>query len=102
MPFLAEASGPDGKAFAKKFEAENGREVDWMSANAYDCLGILAEVIGKVGTDRQKIRDGLASYSSEASGFKGVTGLTYFDKEGNCSKPAFVKKVEGGKFVPAE
>ena len=102
VPFLAEASGPEGQAFAEKFEAENGREVDWMSANAYDCLGILAEVIEKVGTDRQKIRDGLAAYNSPENGFDGVTGLTYFDDEGNCSKPAFVKKVEGGEFVPAE
>lgn len=102
VPFLAEASGPEGQAFAEKFEAANGREVDWMSANAYDCLGILAEVIEKVGADREKIRDGLAAYDSAENGFDGVTGLTYFDDEGNCSKPAFVKKVEGGEFVPAE
>jgi len=35
-------------------------------------------------------------------GYKGITGLTYFDKKGSCSKPAFVKKVENGKFVAAK
>ena len=102
VPFLAESAGPAGQAFAEQFKKTAGRDVDWMSANAYDCLGILAQVIGKVGADRKKIRDGLAAINSEATGYKGVTGLTYFDKKGDCAKPAFVKMVKGGKFVPAK
>ena len=73
-----------------------------MSANAYDCLGILAQVIAKTGPDRKKIRDGLAAINSEANGYKGITGLTYFDKKGDTTKPAFVKMVKNGKFVSAE
>jgi branched-chain amino acid transport system substrate-binding protein len=102
VPFLAASAGPAGKDFAKRFKAAYGRDVDWMAANAYDCLGILADVIAKTGADRKKVRDGLAQLNSEAKGYKGITGLTYFDKKGDCSKPAFVKKVEGGKFVAAE
>ena len=73
-----------------------------MSACSYDCMGILAQVIGKVGPDRQKIRDGLAAMNSPETGYKGVTGVTYFDKLGDCQKPAFVKVVKDGKFVPAK
>ena len=102
VPFLAASASPAGKAFAKQYKKAYGRDVDWMSANAYDCLGILAQVIGKVGADRKKIRDGLAAINSEATGYKGVTGLTYFDKKGDCSKPAFVKLVKDGKFVAAK
>ena len=102
VPFLAAASGPAGKKFASKFKESAKRDVDWMSANAYDCLGILADIIGKVGADRKKIRDGLAAINSAGNGYEGVTGLTYFDRKGNCAKPAFVKKVENGKFVPAK
>ena len=102
VPFLAEAAGDAGKQFAKKYKAEFGRDVDWMSANAYDCLGILAEAIGKAGADRQKIRDTMAAMNSKDNGFMGITGLTYFSEIGDCFKPAFVKKVAGGKFVPAE
>ena len=101
VPFLAEASGPAGQAFAKNFKAATGRDVDWMSANAYDCLGILADVIAKTGADRKKIRDGLAAINSEANGYKGVTGMTYFNSKGDCAKPAFVKMVKDGKFVSA-
>jgi branched-chain amino acid transport system substrate-binding protein len=102
VPFLAASAGPAGKAFAKKYKETYNRDVDWMSANAYDCLGILAQVIAKTGPDRKKIRDGLAAINSEANGYKGITGLTYFDEKGDCSKPAFVKKVENGKFVAAK
>jgi len=102
VPFLADAAGPAGQDFAKRFKETYGRDVDWMSANAYDCLGILAQVIAKTGPDRKKIRDGLAAINSEANGYKGITGLTYFDKKGNCAKPAFVKMVKDGKFVSAE
>jgi branched-chain amino acid transport system substrate-binding protein len=102
VPFLAAAAGPAGQDFAERYKKTYGRDVDWMSANAYDCLGILAQVIAKTGPDREKIRDGLAAINSKANGYKGVTGLTYFDEKGDCSKPAFVKKVENGKFVAAE
>ena len=102
VPFLAASAGAEGQAFAKRFKEAYGRDVDWMSANAYDCLGILAQVIAKTGADRKKIREGLAAINSEDNGYKGITGLTYFDKKGDCAKPAFVKMVKDGKFVAAE
>jgi branched-chain amino acid transport system substrate-binding protein len=102
VPFLAASAGPAGKEFAKQYKKAYGRDVDWMSANAYDCLGILAQVITKAGPDRKKIRDGLAAINSEANGYTGITGLTFFDKKGDCAKPAFVKMVKDGKFVAAK
>jgi branched-chain amino acid transport system substrate-binding protein len=102
VPFLAASAGPAGQEFAKQYKEAYGRDVDWMSANAYDCLGILAQVIAETGPDRKKIREGLAAINSEANGYKGITGLTYFDKKGDCAKPAFVKMVKDGKFVAAE
>jgi branched-chain amino acid transport system substrate-binding protein len=73
-----------------------------MSANAYDCLGILAQVIAKTGPDRRKIRDGLAAMNWPQFGYEGITGMTYFDRGGDTFKPAFVKVVKDGKFVAAD
>lgn len=101
VPFLAATAGPEAKAIIEKFKAKTGRDIDWMSANAYDCLGMLAEVIGKVGTDRKAIRDGLATYNSAGAAYKGLTGATFFNKYGDPAKPASVKLVKGGKFIPA-
>jgi branched-chain amino acid transport system substrate-binding protein len=73
-----------------------------MAANAYDCVGILADVIAKVGTDRIAVRDGLQAMNSPETGYNGLTGVTYFDANGDCQKPAYVAVVKDGAFVAAE
>jgi len=100
-PFLAETAGPDAKAFIEAYKTKFKRDVDWMSANAYDAAGMIIEAISKVGPDRAKIREYLASINSKEKAFKGITGLTYFNEKGDCVKPAYVKMVKGGQFVPA-
>lgn len=100
-PFLADTAGPDAKKFIDAFKKRFGREVDWMSANAYDAAGMMIEAIEKAGPDRVKIQEYLAAIDTPEKAFKGVTGNNYFDKNGDCMKPAFVKMVKGGKFVPA-
>jgi len=102
VPFLAEAAGPQAKDFIERFKKATGRDLDWMSANAYDCLGILAAAIEKAGPDRKKIQKALRAMNNAKNGYKGVTGVTYFDGLGDCQKPAFVKMVKDGKFVPAK
>jgi branched-chain amino acid transport system substrate-binding protein len=101
-PFVYEAAGKKALKFKKDFEAKYGLTPDWMAANAYDCVGILAQVIAKVGTDRKAIRDGLEAMNSPETGYDGLTGITYFDKNGDCQKPAYVATVKNGEFVAAE
>jgi len=100
-PFLAESAGPAAKKFIEDFKAKYGREVDWMSANAYDAAGMLIEAIAKAGPDRAKVREYLAAIDAPEKGYKGVTGNNYFDKNGDCQKSAFVKTVKDGQFAPA-
>ncbi len=47
-PFVYEAAGDEALKFKTDFEAKYGLTPDWMAANAYDCVGILADVIAKV------------------------------------------------------
>ncbi|MFP5223347.1 MAG: ABC transporter substrate-binding protein [Acidobacteriota bacterium] len=101
-PFLAETAGPDAKAFIDAYKAKFKRDVDWMSANAYDAAGMILEAVSKVGADRAKIREYLASINTKEKAYKGITGLTYFNEKGDCVKPAYVKMVKNGQFVPAE
>ena len=100
-PFLAETASPEAKAFIEAFKARFKRDIDWMSANAYDATGLLAQAIATVGPDRTKIRDYLAGITTPEKGYKGITGNNYFDAAGDCLKPAFVKEVKDGAFVPA-
>ncbi len=101
VPFLAEASGPEAQDFIKKFKEKFSRDMDWMSANAYDAAGQLLLAIEKAGEDRAAIRDYLAGMNTPDKGYKGITGVTYFDENGDCQKAAYVKVVQDQQFVPA-
>jgi branched-chain amino acid transport system substrate-binding protein len=44
----------------------------------------------------------LASLDTPEEGYKGITGLTYFDINGDTvNKPAYVKIVKDGEFTTA-
>lgn len=102
-PFIFELGGPKAQAFAKKFEARYGVAPDWIAANAYDAIGMIAKTIQDIGSaDRKAIRDALAKKTSRAKGYSGITGVTFFDKNGNSKKPVYMQIVRGGKWVAAE
>lgn len=101
-PFLASEAGPEAQKFLADFKARHNRDVDYMSANAYDAAGILLLAIEKAGADRAKIREYMAGMNSPEKGYTGVSGLTYFDEHGDAQKPAFVKVVKGGEMLPAQ
>ena len=83
---------------------------DTWAALTYDAVGMIAEALEKtynpeasVADNRKAIRDHLASLDTPEEGYKGVTGLTYFDINGDTvNKPAYVKSVKDGQFVAAE
>ena len=101
-PFLPDKAGPDAKSFIKAYTDKYGKEPNWFAANTYDAVRMAAEAIANAGLDRVKIRDYLASLNSFEKAYKGVTGATYFDENGDCLKPAFIKAIKGGKWVSAE
>ncbi|MBF0480753.1 MAG: ABC transporter substrate-binding protein [Desulfovibrionaceae bacterium] len=100
-PFLAEAAGPEAAAFIDAFKARFKRDPDYMSANAYDATGLIAGVLANTGPARDKVREALAAMNSKDTAYFGVTGPTFFDHNGDCQKPAFVKTVADRKFVAA-
>ncbi|EPR42805.1 ABC transporter substrate binding protein precursor [Desulfovibrio sp. X2] len=100
VPFLQDVASPAAKAFVAKFKETYKRDADYMSVNAYDATGILAEAIAKAGPDRAKIRDYIAGINAEHP-YMGIGGKTVFDAKGDCQKPAFVKMVKDEKFVAA-
>ncbi len=108
-PFTFGAGGDEALKVAQAFEAEFGVAPDTWAALTYDATGMIAEAIektynkgAKLAENRKAIRDHLASLDTAAEGYKGITGLTYFDKNGDTlNKPAYVKVVKDGKFTTA-
>lgn len=108
-PFTFELGGEEAKQVASSFENEYGVPPDTWAALTYDAMGMIAEAIEKtynkdtpLAENRKAIRDHLASLDTPEEGYKGITGLTYFDKNGDTvNKPAYVKIVKDGQYTTA-
>ncbi len=108
-PFTFGAGGEEALKVAQAFEAEFGVAPDTWAALTYDAMGMIAEAIektynkeAKLPENRKAIRDHLASLDTAEEGYKGITGLTYFDINGDTlNKPAYVKVVKDGEFTTA-
>ncbi|MBN2808549.1 MAG: ABC transporter substrate-binding protein [Deltaproteobacteria bacterium] len=101
-PFLVDRGGAMVKEFVARYRNKFSIEPNWFAANTYDAVGLAAAAIAAVGNDREKIRAYLAGISSPEKAFKGITGATYFDVNGDCLKAAFVKLIKNGQWVSAE
>lgn len=108
-PFTFGAGGAEALKVAQAFEAEYGVPPDTWAALTYDAMGMIADAIEKthntgatLAENRKAIRDHLASLDTAEEGYRGITGLTYFDKHGDTvNKPAYVKIVKDGEFTTA-
>jgi branched-chain amino acid transport system substrate-binding protein len=101
-PFLPTVEDEKTRTFVEEFEEKYNEKPDAWAALSYDAVGIVAEAISKVGTDRKAIRDYVASLNSPENAYDGVTGMTYFDENGDVMKPLVVAVVRNGEFYPAE
>lgn len=83
-------------AFTEAFESRFGEIPDWIAANSYDAVHILAALFreGAIGGDQ--IKQGL--YATQE--FQGVGGLTTFDSNGEVKKPLVLVMVSNMAFVP--
>lgn len=102
VPFLVELGGPKTHEFVERYRAKYHEEPDSWSALTYDAVGIIVKAIEEAGPDRKGIRDAIAAMNSPETGYDGVTGITYFDAQGDTAKPVHVATVKDGAFVPAE
>jgi branched-chain amino acid transport system substrate-binding protein len=101
-PFLVDKAGPKAAGFISRHKQARGEDPGWMTANTYDAFGMAIAAIKAVGPNREKIREYLAAINTIDKAYDGVTGLTYFDANGDCLKAAFVKEISDGQWVSAE
>ena len=109
-PFLFGDDDEKAQEMAANFEKVHGVPPDTWAALTYDAIGMIAEALEKtynaeapIAEKRSAIREHLAAIDTPEEGYKGITGLTYFDHNGDTvNKPAYVKIVKDGKFVAAD
>ena len=89
---------PEVVAWVKKYKEKFGQTPDALGTLAYDGTNLMLEAIRKANSsDPGKIRDALAAIT----GFKGVTGESAMDADGNAVKSAVILQLVDGrqKFV---
>ena len=95
--FAAEYAGsPQAKTFLEEYAKRYNKEPAAVTALGYDGYLVALDAIKRANsTDPAKIRDAIA----KTSGFVGATGITTLDENGDATKSAYIKAVQGGKFV---
>jgi len=85
--------------FNEKFKKTyNGRDPDIYAAYYYELTKLVAQAIKESGYDADKIKNYLYTINGPKS-YKGITGITSFDKKGEVDKAFYIYEVKGGKFV---
>ncbi len=96
--YSPEDTRPEVAGWVKKYKEKFGQTPDALGTLAYDATNLLLEAIRKAGSnDPLKIRDALAAIK----GFKGVTGESTMDGNGDAVKSAVILQIVKGrqKFV---
>ncbi|MCP4757655.1 MAG: hypothetical protein GY866_42905, partial [Proteobacteria bacterium] len=109
-PLLFELGNVKSQEFQENYTKSTNREPHWKDAFAVDSIGVLLEAIRKsdfqgdrasLEADRRKIRDFLVTLSTPTDAIEGVTGINYYDGEGNAIKPVAIGVYNRRKLVPA-
>jgi ABC-type branched-subunit amino acid transport system substrate-binding protein len=103
-PFVDDPARPAVAAFSKRYRQAFSGSPDAWAALSYDALGTLADALnaalGAGPLTRESVREGLASMKSLETGSRGLTGTTWFDKQGDCLKPPVIAYVTSrGRFT---
>lgn len=90
--FDSESNDSITKLFVQNYKNKFNRDVEGYAALAYDGLLIISEVLKKCSSDRECIKKELYNIQN----FRGVTGITSFDKYGDVVKPIYIKTIRNG------
>jgi branched-chain amino acid transport system substrate-binding protein len=91
-PFMTDIGGAEAYQFKQSFLRKYGEQPGEISGCYYNAANIAVEAFKKAGIhgrqhireDRRRIRDALAGFYSEESGVKSISGVIYFDENGDA------------------
>lgn len=95
--FFETMTYPNVKETVADFKTATGEALDGFGAITLDATNLLLEGIKAVGTDKEKLREWLATHK----GFVGVAGPIEFDANNDNMRRIIVVKPENGVFVVA-
>ncbi|HEX5004351.1 MAG TPA: branched-chain amino acid ABC transporter substrate-binding protein [Gemmatimonadales bacterium] len=101
--YFAATDTPVNRRFTAAYRARypNAGDPNGSGAAAYDAVYMLRDAIGRVGTDRKKLRDAFAGIGTESPAYAGAMGTIAFDENGDVpSLKIYIGQVENGVMQP--
>ncbi|MGN7612366.1 ABC transporter substrate-binding protein [Magnetococcales bacterium HHB-1] len=101
-PLVFDAAGLAMARFREQYVARFNDTPDWRAVFAYDAAKVLVEAIRRGGFTptqgtaterRQAIRAALSAMNAPLSGVQGLTGVNYFDAQGDVLKPVAIARL---------
>jgi branched-chain amino acid transport system substrate-binding protein len=97
--FFAQSASANVKDFVKDFRKTYGENPGFIEAIAFDTAMILFEMVSR---PEIRYRSALKKGLMQLNNYKGVTGLTSFDSNGEVNKKMFLLQIKGKGFVELE
>jgi len=92
--FDVQSSNETVKTFVNAYKSRFQSDPDWVPAQCYDAMMLVAARMGKGETTGPELQKALAG----TKGYQGVTGEITFDENGDVVKPVTIKVIKGGSF----
>ncbi len=108
-PLIYDTANYGAQIFKEKYFKTYKTESDWGAAYSYDAAKVIVAAIRRSGinasTDikeaRLRLRDTLSEMHSQVKAVKGITGLNYFNADGDAVKPVSMGIYKGAHLVSA-
>lgn len=84
--------------FTKRFQEQYGRMPDYIAAEAYDALRLVAKAANQCSADTNCMKENLL----KTKDFPGACGALTFDENGDVFYDYALKTIKNGQFVPYE
>ncbi len=109
-PIVFDVANAEAQQLKRQYLEAYGELPDWASAYGYDTAKVLAAVIASsqgrfnhtassLADRREAVQRALAELNSPQNAVQGVTGLNYFDQNGDAVKPIFIAVLHDKRVV---
>lgn len=101
-PFLPDLLGQTARKFIQGYTDAHGQAPDWVAAQSYEAVTLIARGIEREGASRGLIKRFLEKLQQESKAVPGLSGNIYFDRHGINQRVVSIAKVVNGKHISAE
>lgn len=97
-PFDTTSTDLKTKHFIESYIKHFNQKPDFISANSYDAINMIATLFSQGKTTSEQIKTGLYKIKN----YPGIGGITTFDSYGEVIKPIMIVKVANNRFIPVK